>query len=86
MADEKTKAKTKEKPKPKPKEAKPEKKAEKKEPTTWSSRLGYPIAWHEGVKKLAAEKNCRINQIYQFALKDYLFKHNLLPSQNNNKS
>ncbi len=78
--DSKTKSKTKAKPSPKKKAEK-----EKAEPR-WSDRLSYPMTWREPVKKLAAKKDCTSARIYQLALKDFLFKHNLLPSQNHNKS
>ena len=44
----------------------------------------YPIEWHEGCIALAKEKDCKLTQIYQFALKDYLLKHGKI--SNNKKS
>ncbi len=81
-----------EKAKAKVKKPTPAKKAPvKKEPgydkkySVYSSRISYPATYSAPLKKLSKDMKKSIKQLYTLAVKDFLLKHNCLPSNNNNK-
>ncbi len=81
-----------EKAKAKVKKSTPAKKAPlKEEPgydkkySTYSGRISYPATYSAPLKKLSKDMKKSIKQLYTLAVKDFLLKHNCLPSSNNNK-
>ena len=82
---EKAKAKVK---KPSPAKKAPVKKEEPgydKKYSVYSSRISYPATYSAPLKKLSKDMKKSIKQLYTLAVKDFLLKHNCLPSSNNNK-
>jgi len=67
------------------------KKKKKEEPgydkkySVYSSRISYPATYSAPLKKLSKDMKKSIKQLYTLAVKDFLLKHNCLPSDNNNK-
>ena len=53
--------------------------------STYSSRISYPATYSAPLKKLSKDMKKSIKQLYTLAVKDFLLKHNCLPSNNNNK-
>ncbi len=69
----------------------PSSKKKKEEPgydkkySVYSSRISYPATYSAPLKKLSKDMKKTIKQLYTLAVKDFLLKHNCLPSNNNNK-
>lgn len=53
--------------------------------STYSGRISYPATYSAPLKKLSKDMKKTIKQLYTIAVKDFLLKHNCLPSSNNNK-
>jgi hypothetical protein len=74
---------------PSPKKKKPtpvkEEPGYDKKYSTYSSRISYPATYSAPLKKLSKDMKKSIKQLYTLAVKDFLLKHNCLPSNNNNK-
>ena len=84
------KTKTEQKSNPSPEKKKPVAK-KKEEPgydkkySVYSGRISYPATYSAPLKKLSKDMKKSIKQLYTLAVKDFLLKHNCLPSSNNNK-
>ena len=53
--------------------------------STYSSKISYPATYSAPLKKLSKDMKKSIKQLYTLAVKEFLLKHNCLPSNNNNK-